>query len=142
MSRLILTVSLFCIIILGWFFPSHSQTPVGPRPPYFCNLMEGSCTTNRQIHYSTNAYIVYIRNPQREYRVSESSNFSGASWIPLNSTDPIPFTLSSSYGIKTVFFQIRVELRNSWQIVEDRKDTIRYQSDCTPRRPGSLPPHR
>ncbi len=130
MGAVIFIVGLFFITMFGAAIPGYSQTPVSPSPPYFCYLMEGSCTTNRQIHYKTNAYIVYIRNPQRQYRVSESSNFSGASWIPLNSTDPIPFNLSASYGTRTVFFQIRVELRNSWHIAEDRKDTIRYVQDC------------
>jgi len=40
------------------------------------------------------------------YRVSESPDFTGASWVPFTSVD-FPFTLSSGFGVKTVYVQVK-----------------------------------
>jgi len=72
---------------------------------------------------SASSHIVTLNNTvvgstPTQYRASESSSFSGAAWRPYSQAPS--FTLSSTPGAKTVYFQVMDGSRKKSAIVSDR----------------------
>ncbi|MBF2707535.1 hypothetical protein [Flavobacterium soyangense] len=71
---------------------------------------------------AVNVVMTFLGNPTH-YMISESSTFVGASWVGYTSST-VPFTLSSTQGLKTVY----VKIKNNNVTTDGVSDTITYQA--------------
>lgn len=81
-------------------------------------INSGNTTTDTQ---NVTLSVSYLGLPN-QYNVSESSGFTGSSWLTY-SGDTIPFTLSSGYTNKTIYFKIRTISNYESNVAND---TINY----------------
>lgn len=142
MSKVIFTMLFSLFIVFSWVILGHSTDIANPFPPQspYCSFEEGTCTTKRDVHFRhMNVYHTPTPGWVTSYQLSESPEPSTTSaWIPAT-PDPIPFTLSSNYGYKTVYLRVRNQKIGSTypQILNYCKASISYRVSCIP--PKSMP---
>lgn len=92
-----------------------AMVPLAPNLSSFYINNNASSTTNKTVTLNNSA----TNNPTH-YMASESSSFSGASWISYSSAPN--FTLSSGFGTKTVYLKVK----NGGGESNSRNDSINY----------------